>query len=80
MGLTPEHGSLPSHRIREERLDRTHHQQAMHRTSSKHHTHQDRHATLTGGTANGFFRMPVVVFCRVCVSVLMILDQLLDGQ
>lgn len=38
------------------------------------HTHHDRQATLTGGTANGFLREPLVGFSRVCISVLMLFN------
>lgn len=71
IALTPEHGSFPSQRMREERLDNEPSANDITLVAMLQ-THHDRHATLTGGTANGFFRMPVVVFWRVCVSVLMI--------
>lgn len=62
---TPEQGSLPSHRIRDERLWACISNHELQSLDTR--THQDKQATLTGGTAN-FFRMPD--FCRVCVSVL----------
>jgi hypothetical protein len=60
--LTPEHGSLPSHLMRDDRLESITRQRTMKLASQMLHTHQDRQATLTGGTANGLFRIPVVVF------------------